>query len=62
MTGVNPTVRIETEPFGPSQHNARRFSFLLSSLLVEMGEQDTCGCYFINRTKNNDRCLQNYML
>ncbi|PFX25178.1 Cation channel sperm-associated protein subunit gamma [Stylophora pistillata] len=55
MTGVNPIVSIEMEPFGLSEHKSRRFSLLISSLLVEMGDQEACGCYFINKTITNDR-------
>ena len=51
LTGVNPVVNIESEAFGMNNHGTRRFSVLISAVLTELGDQQSCGC--ISRNKTN---------
>lgn len=51
LTGVNPVVNIESEAFGMNHHGTRRFSVLISAVLTELGDQQSCGC--ISRNKTN---------
>ena len=60
LTGINPLVSIETEPFGLNHHETRRLSMLISSLLIEVGDQQACGCHLINETSGNGRCAHKF--
>ena len=44
FTGVNPMISVESEEFGTNYHKGSSFSFLILSVLVELGDQDDCGC------------------
>ena len=49
LTGVNPVISIESEAFGLNHHNTRRFSILVCSALIELGDQFSCGCLSGNK-------------
>ncbi|KAL9954498.1 hypothetical protein ACROYT_G042046 [Oculina patagonica] len=55
LTGVNPLISIESEAFGLNHHKARRYSMLISTSLIEMGNQESCGCLSRNENSGNDR-------
>ena len=61
LTGVNPLISIESEAFGLSHHKAKRYSMLMSASLIEMGNQESCGCLSRNKKNENSRytgCVQ----
>ena len=53
FTGVNPRISVESEEFGTNYHKDSRFSFLILSVLVELGDQDDCGCIVRNESIGN---------
>ena len=50
FTGVIPMISIESEEFGTSYHKDSSFSFLILSVLIELGDQHDCGCIVRNET------------
>ena len=54
FTGVNPRISIEFEEFGTNNyHKDSSFSFLILSILIELGDQHDCGCIVRNETIGN---------
>ena len=53
FTGVNPRISVESEEFGTNYHKDSRFSSLILSVLVELGDQDDCGCIVRNESIGN---------
>ena len=53
FTGVNPMISIESEEFGSNYHKDSSFSLLILSVLVELGDQDDCGCIVRNESIGN---------
>ena len=49
----NPMISIESEEFGTNYHKDSSFSFLILSVLVELGDQDDCGCIVRNESIGN---------
>ena len=50
FTGVNPMISIESEELGTNYHKDSSFCFLILSVLVELGDQDDCGCIVRNES------------
>ena len=48
FTSVNPMISIESEEFGSNYHKDSSFSFLILSVLIELGDQDDCRCIVRN--------------
>ena len=55
LTGANPLINIESESLGINDHKTRRYSMLVSSALIEMGDQVNCGCLLTNNTSGKSR-------
>ncbi|XP_068749134.1 LOW QUALITY PROTEIN: cation channel sperm-associated auxiliary subunit gamma-like [Montipora capricornis] len=55
LTGVKPmvSIEIESEAFAANYDKDRRFSIVILSALVEMGDQHDCGCILRNKTSGN---------
>lgn len=62
LTGVNPVIKLESEPFGLNHHNAQRYSILMSSSLIEMGNQESCGCLLRNTSSGNNRYINMFII
>ena len=58
LTGVNPVIKLEFESFGLSHHNAQRYSILMTSSLIEMGNQESCGCLKRNGFNGSNRYIK----
>lgn len=60
LTGVNPVIKLESESLGLNHHNAQRYSILMTSALMEMGRQESCGCLLRNKSNGSDRYMNIY--
>ena len=49
----NAEISIESEEFGTNYPKDSSFSFLILSVLVELGDQDDCGCIVRNESIGN---------
>ena len=58
LTGVNPVIKLESESFGLNHHNAQRYSILMTSSLIEMGNQESCGCLITNKSNESNRYVK----
>ena len=57
LTGVNPVIKLESESFGLNHHNAQRYSIHMTSVLIEMGNQEDCGCLLRNKSNGSNRYI-----
>lgn len=60
LTGVNPVIKLESESLGLNHHNAQRYSILMTSALMEMGSQESCGCLLRNKSNGSGRYINIY--
>ena len=62
LTGVNPVVKLESESFGLNHHNAQRYSIVMTSSLIEMGNLESCGCLKTNKNNGSNRYIKTCLI
>ena len=62
LTSVNPVIRLESESFGLSHHNTQRYSILMTLSLIEMGNQESCGCLLRNKSSGSSRYINMFII